>query len=62
KQRLLCAVLLVALVPLAVEIPAVVMVGGLAALLTALIAYETLHFAEARNRVRQELAHQAATN
>ena len=62
KQRLLCAVLLVALVPLAVEIPALVLVSGLAAVLTALIAYEAVHFAEARNRVRQELAHQPASD
>ena len=46
KQRLVCAVLLVALLPLAVEIPALVMVGILAAVLTALIIYEALRFAE----------------
>ena len=48
KQRLVCAVLVVALMPLAVEIPALVLVAVLAAVLTALIAYETLRFAEAR--------------
>jgi low temperature requirement protein LtrA len=60
KQRLLCAVLLVALLPLGVEVPALVIVGVLAAVLTALILYETQHFAEARARIRQELAHQPA--
>ena len=61
KQRLVCAVLLVALLPLAVEIPALVMVGILAAVLTALIAYEAVRFADSRARIRQELAHQPAT-
>ncbi len=58
KQRLVCAVLLVALLPLAVEIPAIVMVGLLAAVLTALISYEAVRFSEPRNRIRRELAHQ----
>ena len=60
KQRLVCAVLLVALLPLAVEIPAIVMVGVLAAVLTALISYEAVRFSEPRNRIRRELAHQTA--
>ena len=62
KQRLLTAVLLVALLPLAVELPALVLVGILAALLTALIAYEAVRFAEPRARIRQELAHQAPSD
>lgn len=56
SRRLLCAILLLALIPLAVEVPALVTIGGLAAILVALIAYEAVRFADARNRVRRELA------
>jgi low temperature requirement protein LtrA len=56
RQRLGCAVLLVLLLPVAVEIPALATVTLLAAVLTGLIAYEALHFAEARDRIRHELA------
>ncbi len=56
KHRLLCAVLLVALLPVAVEIPALALVAALAAILTALIVYEAVRFAEARVRVRHQLA------
>ena len=59
KQRLLCAILLVALLPLAVEIPALVLLGTLAAILTALIVYEALRFAELRDRIRHQLAREA---
>jgi low temperature requirement protein LtrA len=54
-RRLLCALVLVALVPVAVEVPALVALGALAAILSALIAYETVRFAEARDRVRHRL-------
>ncbi len=59
KQRLLCAVLLVALVPLAVELPALATLAILAGILTALITYEALRFAELRDRVRHQLAREA---
>ncbi len=59
KQRLVCAVVLVALVPLAVELPSLATVAILAGILTALIAYEAIHFAEARDRVRHQLAREA---
>ena len=59
RQRLLCALLLVALIPLAVELPALATLALLAALLTALIAYEAIRFAEARERVRHQLAGEA---
>jgi low temperature requirement protein LtrA len=54
KQRLLSAVLLLALVPVetAVRPPSLVTLGTLAAVLSALIAYEALRFADARDRVR----------
>jgi low temperature requirement protein LtrA len=55
RQRLVVAVVLVALIPLALEVPALVTLGIVAALLAALIAYEALRFAEARDRVRHEL-------
>jgi low temperature requirement protein LtrA len=59
RQRLVCAILLIALLPLAVEVPALLIVGILAAVLTTLIAYEAIRFAELRARIRQQLAHQA---
>ena len=57
-QRLLCAILLVALVPVAVELPALATLGIVAALLAALIAYESVHFAELRERLRHGAAPQ----
>ena len=56
-HRLLCAALLVAIIPPAHQLPALVTVAVLAALLAALIAYERVRFAELRDRLR----HQAAT-
>jgi low temperature requirement protein LtrA len=58
RQRLACAIALVALVPLAVEVPSLVTVAIVAALLSALIVYEAVHFAEARDRIRHQLAHE----
>lgn len=46
----------VALVPMALELPALVTLGILAAVLAALIAYETVRFAELRDRLRHQLA------
>jgi low temperature requirement protein LtrA len=60
RQRLVCAVLLVALIPAATELPALATLGLLAAVLTSLIAYEALRFAEARDRVRHQLAQESA--
>jgi low temperature requirement protein LtrA len=56
KQRLLSALLLLALLPAAVELPALVTLGIVSALLAVLIAYEAVRFAEARDRVRHQLA------
>jgi low temperature requirement protein LtrA len=56
RRRLACAVLLLALIPVGAELPALATLGILAAVLTALIAYEALRFAEARDRVRHQLA------
>jgi low temperature requirement protein LtrA len=54
KQRLLSAALLLALVPVetALRPPSLVTLGTLTAVLSALIAYEALRFADARDRVR----------
>jgi len=56
KRRLGCALVLLALVPAAVELPALATLGILAAVLVALIAYETHSYGESRNRVRHDLA------
>jgi low temperature requirement protein LtrA len=55
-QRLLCAAVLVALIPAAVELPALATLAILAAVLTVLIAYETIRFAELRDRLRHQVA------
>jgi low temperature requirement protein LtrA len=60
KQRLICAAGLAALLPVAVEIPALVLVGLVATVLTALIVYEALRFAELRDRIRHQLVREAA--
>jgi low temperature requirement protein LtrA len=59
-QRLLCAAVLCALVPAAVELPALVTVGIVAALLAVLIAYESVRFAELRDRLRHQLSEEPA--
>jgi low temperature requirement protein LtrA len=55
-RRLVCAVVLLALVPAATVLPALVTLVILAALLVALIAYEALRYAEVRERVRHRPA------
>ncbi len=57
RQRLACSVLLAALVPLGVELPSLATLTILAVVLSGLVLYETLRFAETRNRLRQKLAH-----
>ncbi len=54
-RRLLCALVLLALLPAGAVLPALVTLGILALLLSALIAYEALRYAEARDRVRHQL-------
>ena len=58
-QRLLTAVLLVALVPAAIELPALATLAILATALSVLIAYETAHYAELRDRLRHQLSSEA---
>lgn len=52
RRRLVAAVLVAALTPAAVELPALATLAIIAAVLSGLIAYETIRFAEARARVR----------
>jgi low temperature requirement protein LtrA len=57
RARLLAAALLVALVPLATEIDALLTITVVAGVLVALIVYETTRFAELRDRMRHQLDH-----
>ena len=56
KERLACAVLLLALVRLAIEIDALLTLAILAVLLALLLVYETHRYAELRERMRHQLA------
>jgi low temperature requirement protein LtrA len=56
RQRLLVAVVLLALVPAGAALPSLATLAVLAGLLAGLIAYEALRFADARERVRHESA------
>jgi low temperature requirement protein LtrA len=56
RQRLVCAILLVALVPVAVELPALATLAILAGVLVILIAYETRLYGERRDQVRHPVA------
>jgi low temperature requirement protein LtrA len=56
RQRLITAAVLTALIPLVVAIDALAAVALLAAILVTLIAYEAVRFADARDRIRHELA------
>lgn len=55
-RRLGLAVLMLALLPVAVEVDAIVSVAGVAALLVGLVAYETHSYGEARAKLRHEVA------
>jgi low temperature requirement protein LtrA len=59
RQRLLCSFVLLALLPAGAALPAIATLGILAALLVALIAYETLRYAEAREHVRHQTTREA---
>jgi len=51
-RRLVCAFVLLALLPVGAVLPALLTLGMLAALLSLLIAYEALRYADVRERVR----------
>jgi low temperature requirement protein LtrA len=61
-QRVVAAAALAALVPAALELPALATLAVLTVTLAALIAYETVHFAELRDRLRHQLTHEAAAD
>lgn len=55
-RRLVCAIALLALLPAGAALPALITLGILAAMLSALIAYESWRYADVRDRVRHQLA------
>lgn len=60
-RRLSCAIMLLALVLVGAALPALVTLAILtilAAILSAMIAYEVVRYAEVRDRVRHQLAHE----
>jgi low temperature requirement protein LtrA len=57
RQRLAMAIVLPFLIPLAHALPSLASLGGLAALLVGLVAYEAIRFGEARERLRRRLLH-----
>ena len=61
RQRLVTAGLLLVLFPVALELPALATLAIVAGLLAGLIAYEAIHFAAARERVRHPAEAEAAT-
>jgi low temperature requirement protein LtrA len=56
RQRLVAAIVSVALLPLALELPALATLAIVVLLLVVLVSYEAIRFAEARDRVRHQLA------
>jgi low temperature requirement protein LtrA len=59
RQRLAVAFALVPLIGVAVAVPALAALAILAAILCGLVAYEAIRFAEARERLRRRLLHEA---
>jgi low temperature requirement protein LtrA len=57
RQRLAMAIVLPFLIPVAHALPSLASLGGLAALLVGLVAYEAIRFGEARERLRRRLLH-----
>ncbi|MGI8845058.1 MAG: low temperature requirement protein A [Thermoleophilaceae bacterium] len=60
-QRVAAAVVLMALLPAAVHVPALASLAGVAAVLAALILYERARFAELRERLRNQVEAEATT-
>jgi low temperature requirement protein LtrA len=61
-HRLVCAVVLVLLIPVAVELPALAALAGLTAVVWALVGMEAMRFAGARQRARRTLAEEGAAH
>jgi low temperature requirement protein LtrA len=57
RPRLVSSVLVLALIPLATEIPALATLSILSAGAAALVLYESVRYAERRNHIRHELEH-----
>jgi low temperature requirement protein LtrA len=55
RHRLVTAILLIALIPIGVELPSLATLGILAAVLVSLLTYEWARFGESRARLRREL-------
>jgi low temperature requirement protein LtrA len=62
NHRLVCAAALLALIPLAVEVPALLALAVVAAALWVLIALEAVRFAGSRARARESLAEDAVAH
>jgi low temperature requirement protein LtrA len=60
-RRLLCAIVLLALLPAGAALPALLTLGILASLLGVLIVYEAVRYADSRERIRHELAREPLT-
>jgi low temperature requirement protein LtrA len=56
RHRLIAAALLLALIPIAVELPALATLGALVAVLWVLIGFEAMRFVGSRQRAREALA------
>jgi low temperature requirement protein LtrA len=61
-RRLVCALVLMALLPVAVRLPALAALGILTGLLALLIAYEAVRYAESRDHIRHQLAREPITD
>lgn len=55
--RVVASIVLLALLPVAIAIPALAALGLLTAVLVALIAFETAHFAQPRDEIRHRTTH-----
>jgi low temperature requirement protein LtrA len=62
RHRLVCALLLLALIPVAVQVPALLTIGLVALALAVLIGVEAVRFAGSRARVQAQLAGEPATD
>ena len=61
-HRLVCAVVLVVLIPVAVELPALAALAGLAVVVWVLVGMEAIRFAGSRERARRMLAEEGAAH
>ena len=57
-RRLLCGLLLLALLPLGTSMPALAALGMLAGVLVALVVYEVIRYSDVRERVRHQVVQQ----